>query len=63
MRLFFVVFLKNEDILNVRLLLTFPEAVWKDSFFRLPEWLRRFSAALPPFKSNVVIRVVIATRR
>ena len=56
-------FFKNKEILSVRLLLTFPGAAWKDSFFRLPEWFLWFSAALAPFTNNVVICVVIATRR
>ena len=54
-------FLKNKVILNVRLLLTFPGAAWKGSFFRLPEWFLWFSAALTPFTNNVIC-VVIATR-
>lgn len=37
---------KNKENLNVRLLLTFPGAAGKDSFFMLPEWFLWFSCAI-----------------
>lgn len=46
---------KNKENLDVRLLLTFPGAAGKDSFFMLPERFLWFSGALAPSKNNVVM--------